>query len=87
MNHEGKRPVNDLHFMIYDSLFDILRFNSLSAEGLYLQKAKSDRLLGAPARRVEGAAAGWLGRAPVAATAAAVSAATTATAAAASAAC
>ncbi len=29
MNHEGKRPANDLHFMIYDSLFDILRFSSL----------------------------------------------------------
>ena len=45
MNHEDKRPANELHFMIYDFLFDILRFSSLSAEGLYLQKAKFDRLL------------------------------------------
>ena len=46
MNHEGKRPADELHFMIYDFLFDILRFSRLSAEGLCLQKAKSDRLLG-----------------------------------------
>jgi hypothetical protein len=34
MNHEGKRPANDHHFMIYDSLFDILRFSSNASREL-----------------------------------------------------